>query len=149
MGPNHLVKPVFDIHHNLTQNWGLKSQTTSTRHANNQDAGGKNFPCFNTGFPHPLLLLPRARLYYNGIFVAGSLLFFISPRLKRESNNQQYSHPQWVPFNSPPQTTKSMTFQRTTRKPEAIPTVNTHNHQAEARVPVQAATRQTYIQIIS
>lgn len=84
--------------------------------------------------------------------VVVSFYFFISPSLKilkRESCKQQYSHLQWVLFNFPPQNIKLMTFQRTIRRPKATPTINTHNYQAQPRVPAKAATRQTPIRIIS
>lgn len=67
-----------------------------------------------------------------------SFYSFISPSLKilkGESREQQYSHLQWVPFNSPPQTVKLMTFQRTIRRPKASATVNTQQLSSPAQRP--------------
>lgn len=119
----------------------------SIPHASNQDAQ-KNSPCCGSGLSLTLL---RARLCYKVIFAGGSFfLFFYSPSLKtlkRESSKQQHSHLQWVPFNSPPQTIKLMTFQRTTRRPKQ-PLQSTLTI-TKPGVPVKAATRQTLKQIIS
>lgn len=133
--------------YNLTHNWGLKHRQYQSNMQVNQDVE-ENFSCCYISSPTPCSPCPGLDCIIKAsLWLA--VYFLISLRLKRESNNQQYSHLPWVPFNSPPYTIKSMTLQRTTGKPEATPTVNAHNHHAEVRVPAQAASSQTHIQIIS
>ena len=67
--------------YNLTHNWGLKHRQYQSNMQVNQDVE-ENFSCCCISFPRPLLPLPRARLYYKGIFVAGSLLFDFSKTQK-------------------------------------------------------------------